>query len=724
MKDFFVKVKSIIKTIDYRHYICAGITIVFILLNIFVFQYSFLRIWESVIDFGTSCAYYFRELTGLRYDVTVTVNELSKMPFKPPFNLPETWELFCVRWDNYWTQFVTEDNFIKYHEWLSNVLYWISQILIIIMPFITIFLVLKAFKEEETNNNYNVDTKPLQVYKKFLSKVYEPIRDWIVEFMCFVKENKAYKTIWLWIWALNFNVVAMVIEFIAFYLYFVASFDFLNLYRQVYKLLVDLSVAINFIPGIVWFIIGFIVFDKICKIIGYARLQHHEAKNCGWTNERAICLLIVGEMGKGKTTALSDVSLSQDVMFRDKAFEKILECDLKFPYFPWIELENDLKKAIEKHKIYTLASCREFIDKRYKRFMKKPIDKNLYGYDYNRYGYTYDNKLYVTDIWEVIKDYAQLYFIYIVESSFIVSNYSIRTDNVKQDLGNFPLWDTDFFKRDSRLIDAYSRHSHILDFDAFRLGKKFVDNNKYADYLEFGVFNMTEIGKERGNALDLQELKKKTDETNQKNDMFNARLKLIRHHATVDGYPFVRILTDEQRMASWGADARELCDVVNIDEKCEFQLTLPGFHLRDLVISWFLDKFQKAYYTHRFYRGDNTLGVYIYKQVVSKLYSYRLGIYNTFGYNKLKIAVSKGTQDGAVKDTKYYLCHKKIYAKRFSTDCYSDIFTSKTLRSAVGLADVPEYKGVKATLEELASQNSYFFGDLLKIKNNDIEKKE
>ena len=232
---------------------------------------------------------------------------------------------------------------------------------------------------------------------------------------------------------------------------------------------------------------------------------------------------------------------------------------------------------------------------------------------------------------------------------------------------------------------------------------------------------MTEIGKERGNALDLQEMKKKTDEANQKNDHFNSTLKLIRHGATVDNYPFIKIITDEQRCASWGADARELCDIVNIDECSNFDLTLPGFHLRDLIIGSLLSKFESAYYNHRFLRGDNTLKMFLYKQIISSLYSYRLGIYNTFGYYKLNLAVEKGTQDGATKSKKYYLSTKKIYAKRFSTDCYNDIFTEKALRSTVGLADVPEYKGVKATLDELMQQNSYFFNELLKIKNNTVD---
>ena len=59
---------------------------------------------------------------------------------------------------------------------------------------------------------------------------------------------------------------------------------------------------------------------------------------------------------------------------------------------------------------------------------------------------------------------------------YIISNYSIRTDNLIDDLGNFPQWNTDFFQKDSRLIDSFSRHSHIVDFDALRLGRKVIDD--------------------------------------------------------------------------------------------------------------------------------------------------------------------------------------------------------------------------------------------------------
>ena len=47
------------------------------------------------------------------------------------------------------------------------------------------------------------------------------------------------------------------------------------------------------------------------------------------------------------------------------------------------------------------------------------------------------------------------------------------------------------------------------------------------------------------------------DEANQKNDLFNAWLKMCRHSATVDNYPFIKVFVDEQRPESWGADARD-----------------------------------------------------------------------------------------------------------------------------------------------------------------------
>ena len=235
----------------------------------------------------------------------------------------------------------------------------------------------------------------------------------------------------------------------------------------------------------------------------------------------------------------------------------------------------------------------------------------------------------------------------------------------------------------------------------------------YANTFEFGVVLVTEIGKERGNMLELKDKKKNDDEANQKNDLFNSWLKMCRHSATVDNFPFVRIISDEQRPSSWGADAVELCEIVYIKESGETNLAMPFFTLSGIVFDWEVDKFKSKYADYRYRRGDNSLAMYLFKGLSAGINDYKTRIYNTFGYNKMQVQVEDGTRDGNLLDKHYYLMFKKIYSRRFATDCYSDFYMQKALKSMTGLEDLPEYATVRATVEEFLRQNSYFMADLL-----------
>ena len=77
-----------------------------------------------------------------------------------------------------------------------------------------------------------------------------------------------------------------VVEFFAYYFYFVMSFDIENIYRQIYKLFLDLSVPFKTIPLWIWAIVGLILFDRFRKKIAYARLNHMERRNRGFINAR------------------------------------------------------------------------------------------------------------------------------------------------------------------------------------------------------------------------------------------------------------------------------------------------------------------------------------------------------------------------------------------------------------------------------------------------------
>ena len=98
----------------------------------------------------------------------------------------------------------------------------------------------------------------------------------------------------------------------------------------------------------------------------------------------------------------------------------------------------------------------------------------------------------------MIESYAQLYFVYTLESSLIVSNYSIRLDGTIEDLGNLPLRNDDFYERDVKSFTSDSHFANIIDFNAMRLGKKLGDkDDPKKDSFEFGIVQFTEGGKER-----------------------------------------------------------------------------------------------------------------------------------------------------------------------------------------------------------------------------------
>jgi len=706
-----------LKKIDYRHYICIVITLLFLGCSYF-FQYSFLRFYESIKDFGLSVGYYFCEILFIPHHINASVTNISNTSN----DIINNFKLFDF--SNFGTYF--ELGFFRcwnietlqiYFYDLVSFLNGFIRVLLLSLPLLLLLIFKYRSYYRENNNAPNKDSKYLALYKTFKLNILQPIIKWISSLFEFIKTHKAYRVIWCCIWAFYFNFFTIVIEFVAFYFYFVISFDLKSILFQIYKLFVDLLPMIKFIPLVFWIALLFYIVHKIRFKIGYQRLIHYENRNKGYINSTGQVSMICAPMGKGKTTTLTDMALSQEVMFRDKAFEKILENDLKFPNFPFINLENELKRAIAYHQVYNLASCRVWIRKKEHRFNDEKC--KCFDYDFKKYGLTYYDGLKEITLWDMLESYVQLYFIYIIESSLLVANYGIREDNILQDLGNFPLWHSDFFQTDKEYINAYSRHSHILDFDMLRLGKKVVADNYKSNAFEFGVIVITEGGKERGNMLDTKELKKNSDEANQKNDLFNMWLKLCRHSATIDNFPFIKVFIDEQRPESMGADVRELCEkIIFVREKEETKNTLLFFRLNTIVYDFMFDKFNSIYYKYRFYRSDNTLLVYFIKNIFVKYHHYYVKLQNTFSFNRLILESEKGTLDNDFQKDKYYIMHKKIYSKRFATDAFSDYFKQKSLYCPIGINDLQEFKTEKATLEELQSENSYFINDLTKKGGN------
>ena len=670
-----------------------------------VFWQSYVRFGEACRDFGLSAAYYVCELFGIDYSFTPTVTEYSGV-LQWEILLPADWKGFTASAKQYFSLLIDGENFAGYWATVGEVMLVAAKVIAILLPCVIVLILAIYRMYRQGNTKHNQDTKPLRVFKAISKYTYQPVKRAVLSYRDFLRQNPAIWICWIILWLFHLNAASIAMGFFAYYFYFVLSFDVANLYVQVCKLFIDLQVIFRNFPW--WSIVTvcWLLFNHWRKNIALNRLRHFEARNCGFINELPIVSMACGSMGKKKTTLITDMVLSQEVMFRQKALEILQNNDMKFPYFPWIAFEDELRSCMEHGTVYNLATVKEWVALKRQRFARhRNVRWQIYGYELGRYGDTFDDALKVNGLFDVLETYAQAYFIYVIQSSLIVANYSIRTDNALMDNGNFPLWMTDFFPKNRR---TESRHSHILDFDVLRLGKKVLENNPNAGSFEFGVVAITEIGKERGNNLELKEVKKGAEGTNQKNDLFNSWLKMCRHSATVDNFPFIKVFTDEQRPESWGADARDLADILYINSCGDMRLSLPFYTIEEMISEWAFNRFMRLYEDFRFRRGDNTLLVHILKSVVAWLWRRNLRIYNRFGYSILKIEKERGTMDGKTENKKYYLMNAKIYAKRFSTDCFSDYFNDLARRSHTGLADYLEYATEKASVTELQAQNSYF----------------
>ena len=677
------------------------------LLGVLVFTESYLRLAEAARDLGTSATYWFCRVFGMDTDVTPTVNDYSEV-LSWGTVLPENMSELTRKATEYFSMLFSGENFLGWLSAVGGFMSGLVKVLLIALPCALALVLFIRRLYRTPNNRHGRDTLPLKAFKGIARVTYVPLKRITLSYIAFVKERRWLRVIWTIMWLFHFNAVTVLAELLAYYFFFTVCFDFTTLYVQLNKLLIDMQVVLKHFPWWSVAVAAYLLFSRWRKRIALGRLRRFEARNCGFINDLPIVSMACGSMGRKKTTMITDMALSQEVMFRQKALEIMQKADMRFPHFPWQMLENELKKCIEYGSVHNLASVKAWTGLKRERCARHGnAARQLYGYDAKRYGMTYEDALKENGLFDVMETYAQAYFIYIMQSSLILSNYSIRSDNELIDLGNLPLWLTDFFgeRRDGR-------RSHVLDFDVLRIGRKVVENNARAGSFEFGVVAITEIGKERGNNLELKEVKKSADEANQKNDLFNSWLKMCRHSATVDNFPFIKVFTDEQRPESWGADARDLCDIVHICSAGEQRLALPLYTIEDMLSEWAYNGFIRLYEKFRFVRGDNTLLVHILKSVTAWLWKRRERVYNRYGYGILGIEKERGTLEGKIDRKKYYLMNRKIYADRFSTDCFSDYFNDMALKSGTGIIHYPEYAGTKATVEELKRQNSYFMNSL------------
>ena len=124
------------------------------------------------------------------------------------------------------------------------------------------------------------------------------------------------------------------------------------------------------------------------------------------------------------------------------------------------------------------------------------------------------------------------------------------------------------------------------------------------------------------------------------------------------------------------------------------------------------------YVQYRYVRADNTLSMHILKSLTAAMQRHYMAVCNTFGCGVLSLSVESGKLDGEQIARRWYKMPKKVYANRYSTDCLAGIFERRAEQNNVGLDDLPEYAGSRATWEELQAQHSFFQNDMERVNES------
>ena len=726
---------------DKRHVICTLITLISVFCG-FLFPNAVPRLIKSLLDLITSIAFYMFQIASPEANpIPATINELPSWQIFPELwqrvtFLPETWEEFSLFWSTYLSLLFNKYNFLDYWYNIIDFIYYGSRIMLILLPLAAALLLSIIRSKNKVCTVRGKKSPALVRFEKFVFREVYPRRIYLKSFLDFLDDHPEYKRTWCVIWALYFNLFSIGFSLVGYYLYFVSSWDLLSIYTQLLKLQRDISPMIRFIPDLGWLIIFTKLYNWFCRWLGFAALDAGEKANCAVMRLIPIICAIGGIPGAGKTVlATSMAQTSQKMMYED-AFQIMMTREAQFPNFPWQVFRDVIQYQVDQRKICDILGAKKWVSDRRRYYdgiirNYNPIEwqrlrrrKKLYdytfGYDYVHYRSKFTDELKVIHLYDALESYAAAYLIFAVQSNIIFSNYSIREDSQLLSKGNLPLRDNDFFDRDPEFQNLYSRYSHIEDFNTLRLGKKFQQNIDHSNGAPVGVIVITEIDKEFKNMQLLKEVKANDEEVNQKNDLHDAALMMIRHGSIIDYKPFVRVIADLQRPEAWGAGGRELGDVVLIADKTKMLPVLPFFSpywLTEGIFSAVYNAWLTFYSEYRHRRSDDTLPIYLINNLMNAINEHYVKIQGMFGMQVLTLEIQSGKLDGEPVKDYWRLFAKKDHSNRAMTDCLQSVWI-KSKTNTMHIDDFLRYAGILATREECDLQNSFFQNDVHKIKEN------
>jgi hypothetical protein len=729
-------------TITY-HVICAVLLLASLCYSILGRQAVVQRTWQAIKDFGASCAYYgFGWLDAIGAIEGNPINTgVQLIPANMETLLPVTLEEGKRFLETFAKLLVSKNNIASYLGKVGDVIGIISVTLTFcLLPFLILFFVVYLFYKD-VDNEHGKLSKGTKIWFKIEDVTIIPAIYFLKRFIKFftVKGKRIlYIVGFCVIWGFNLNLFTIVFEGFAWILWFSWAANLGNLLVQIAKFAVDISVVFTTLPTWMLVIGGFVLFDLYRRNEGIERLKSDEEDNKEFLKDHPGNLIATGKPRVGKTKTITDMALSQNVIFREIAKGKSEDRKMEFPFFPWQVLEQTIIQMRKCMPDFGLETLRGFIAEMQEVFERKSeMTKEerrkylahfrargyighdfIFNYDYKRHGLIYNNNLTYVSLWQTVRYFAEEFAIYTSPTPLIIGNYPIRTSIRWKTFGNSPIMKADFFKiKPYELLQATS-WNHIVPHDALRLGVKEDPNGEYNNAFDSGCLVLSEIGKELGNQITNRGKNKDKDSatSNANNDLWTANAKIMSHGLTVDYECYFRIFGDEQRAMSVLADFRELGSEMRILKKHAETIKMPFFAFEELAFILAKGWMKKIFEFFDSRHGSMTLIYYFILRLYQLIFNHYTRIRNQFGSYRVDLKIkdeSQGEDDKDSRKCRYMISRKKTCADIYNTTFFNPIYREKFKKSKVGGREkIPQFTGLDVTIPQMKFQRSHFNKDL------------
>ncbi len=718
-----MKIKRI-KFSKFDYFNIAFISIILIVLNFFKFE-AYSRLAYSLYFLFNSIIYYFLSLIGLKPELQlITWNYCLQNGFAIKF-LPTNFDNLINYLQAYFFTVFNFDYFSSKLGFLKNIALYLNLAVFILMLFVLIVLLVSLSTQSKKDPLIIGKTKGLVKYEHFVHVTLYKVRMTIKRYFSHNRSHRYFYIIIAILLFFHFNVIALIIDTVAFL--FLALGNLLIVpYVFYYFILCVLSTLIysfNGIPSIIIIFLAFVFIFWIGRRHAQNKIEKLRKKNENFIEKRTdVTVLVVGEMNTGKDSFCTQAVMTTQRLFKEKMEEILTDYRNLFYNFDFKEYEQYIDEA-KKNKQITLSlqikllflKVKALYDEKDIIQRESQIDELLREYNFPKKFLYYRKDIFNGSepiaILDMLSDYGQVYFLYNNEEPNVYSNIALRLSYMRENSEYFPSFDFDIFKEKNAVIFRdRSHYSKIWNQDTFRLGMRFDELSGLSDC---GIYDLSELGKERGNQFTNSGKDKQDKNPNQKNDEYNKFIKLIRHTYTIKYYPFIKVFANDQRIGSINADLFEIFGtVIKLKPVKKIKNAYPFY---SLLIKPFLDGFINA--TNNIAKSFTTSRNYIslfnrFNAFVNHyVYLLRSIIESYFNYKKVDMKIiTSGNEEQNVKD--FFIIYKEAYAGNYATDCYFRFFEPLILKKEKREFNNGVYKAKYATLEDFEKQNSLLVKDI------------